>query len=59
MKKIIKYISILLPWFIGGLLFKTNSIFYKSLNKPFFAPPGYLFAIIWPILYILIALSIY
>ena len=59
MKKILKYISILLPWFIGGLLFKNNSIFYKSLNKPSFAPPGYIFAIIWPILYILISLSIY
>ena len=59
MKKIIKYIIILLPWFIGGILFKSDQIFYKSLNKPSFAPPGWLFAIIWPILYILIALSIY
>ena len=45
MKKIIKYIGILLPWFIGGILFRSNQ--------------GWLFAIIWPILYILIALSIY
>lgn len=59
MKKFIKYILILLPWFIGGIVFPNNSIFYKELNKPFFAPPGILFAIIWPILYILIALSIY
>lgn len=59
MKKILKYIVILLPWFIGGFIFKSNQIFYKTLNKPVFAPPGWLFAIIWPILYILIALSIY
>ena len=59
MKKVLKFIMILLPWFIGGLLFKNDSLFYKSLNKPFFAPPGWLFGIIWPILYFLIALSIY
>ena len=59
MKKIFKFLTILLPWFIGGIIFNNNQLFYKSLNKPFFAPPGWLFAIIWPILYILIALSIY
>lgn len=59
MKKTLKYLIVLLPWFIGGLIFRSNQIFYKSLNKPSFAPPGYLFAIVWPILYILIALSIY
>lgn len=59
MKKILKYIGILLPWFIGGLLFRSDQVFYKSINKPSFAPPGYLFAIIWPILYVLIAFSIY
>ena len=59
MKKIVKYISILLPWFIGGFIFRSNQLFYKSINKPAFAPPGWLFAVVWPILYILIALSIY
>ena len=59
MKKILKFLGILLPWFIGGLLFRSDAVFYKSLDKPVFAPPGILFAIIWPILYILIALSIY
>ena len=59
MKKILKFIIILLPWFISGILFKSDQIFYKSLNKPIFAPPGWLFAIVWTILYILIAISIY
>jgi len=59
MKKIFKFLFLLIPWFIGGLLWSSDQTFYKSLNKPFFAPPGILFAIIWPILYILIALSIY
>lgn len=58
MKKILKFIIILVPWFISGLLFPANQIFYKQLNKPVFAPPGIVFAIVWPILYFLIALSI-
>lgn len=59
MKKFLKYLFILIPWFIGGLLWSSDSTFYKGLNKPFFAPSGIIFAIIWPILYILISLSIY
>lgn len=59
MKKIFKFLIILFPWFISGLIFRSDQIFYKSLNKPFFAPPGILFPIVWTILYILIAISIY
>lgn len=59
MKKVLRFLAILLPWFISGILFRNDSVYYKNLNKPFFAPPGFLFAIIWPILYILIAISIY
>lgn len=36
-----------------------NTSFYNNLNQPFFAPPPWLFAVVWPILYFLIALSIY
>ena len=59
MKKIFKFILILIPWFIGGIVFRSDTIFYKSLNKPVFAPPSILFPIVWTILYILIAISIY
>lgn len=59
MKKIFKFLIIILPWFIGGLLFRSDTIFYKSLNKPTFAPPSIVFPIVWTILYILIAISIY
>ena len=59
MKKILKFILILIPWFIGGLLFRSDTVFYKGLNKPVFAPPSILFPIVWTILYILIAISIY
>ena len=59
MKKIFKFILILIPWFIGGIVFRSDTIFYKSLNKPVFAPPSILIPIVWTILYILIAISIY
>ena len=59
MKKIFKFLLIALPWFIGGLVFRSDTIFYKSLNKPLFAPPSIVFPIVWTILYILIAISIY
>ncbi|MDO4963707.1 MAG: TspO/MBR family protein [bacterium] len=59
MKKIFKFLILLLPWFLGGLIFKTDTIYYKSLNKPFFAPPSIIFPIVWTVLYILIAISLY
>lgn len=59
MKKIFKFIIILIPWFIGGIIFKSDIIFYKYLNKPSFAPKPIIFAIVWPILYTLISISIY
>lgn len=59
MKKILKFLIILLPWFIGGLVFQTDTVFYKNINKPAFAPAPIVFPIVWTILYILIAISIY
>ena len=58
-KKILKYILFLLPWFLSIIIFKVDTNYYNAINKPFFAPPPIIFAIIWPILYILIAYSIY
>lgn len=59
MKKILKFIIILFPWFLSGFVFKINSNFYTNLNLPKFAPPTYFFGIIWTILYILISTSIF
>ena len=59
MKKFFRFIIILAPWFLSGIIFKVDTNFYKSLNLPFFAPPAIVFPIVWSILYILIALSIY
>ena len=58
-KRIIRYLVCLLPWFISSIIFRVDTNYYKSLNLPIFAPPSILFPIVWTILYILIALSIY
>ena len=58
-KNIFNYLLYLLPWFLSALIFKIDTTYYKNLNLPFFAPPSYIFAIIWPILYLLISYSIY
>ena len=34
-----------------------NTTWYKTLYKPPFTPPAYVFGIVWPILYVLIAFS--
>ena len=59
MKNFFRFLVFLLPWFISGIVFKSDTIFYKGLNKPVFAPAPIVFPIVWTILYILIAISIY
>ena len=59
MKNFLKFVLILTPWFISAIIFKTDKTFYKSINKPFFAPAPIIFPIVWTILYILLAISIY
>ena len=58
-KKFLVYLLFLLPWFVSSLIFKIDTAYYNSLNLPWFAPPPIIFAIVWPILYSLIAYSIY
>ena len=51
--------SILIPVIIGGIVgfitSPTND--YSTLEKPFLAPPGIVFPIVWTILYILMGIS--
>ena len=47
----------------GGLLIgyfiKDSLKTYTSLTKPAFSPPGWVFGVVWPILYILIGIALY
>jgi len=63
-KKIIQISSwILIFEIIGfylGLITKENiNPWYQLLNKPIFTPPNIAFSIIWPILYVMLALAGY
>lgn len=58
-KKLIFYILIpLVVGFIGNLLGGSTDI-YTKIVSPSFAPPGFLFPIVWSILYILMGISSY
>ena len=55
-------ISLLIPSLVGvisGLLSMGGIKEFGLLNKPPLAPPGFVFGIIWPILYILMGISSY
>ncbi|PTE71174.1 tryptophan-rich sensory protein [Staphylococcus devriesei] len=62
MKKYIIYcFHLLLPMIggsiIGGLTANDTKNDYRQFKKPPFSPPGYIFPIVWPILYILMGVS--
>ncbi len=44
---------------IGFLLSLGSKEIYESLNLPVFAPPSWLFGVAWPILYVLMGISLY
>lgn len=55
-------ICIAIPLVVGsisGMLTSKTDGWYDSLIKPSFNPPGYLFGIVWPVLYILMGISLY
>ena len=58
-KNVVRFLVYLLPWFLSTILFRVDTSFYDSIKKPFFAPPGIIFPIVWTILYILIAIGLY
>lgn len=64
MPKFVKLvISIAIPLLVGflGSIFTSSSVdsWYKTINKPVFTPPSWLFGPAWTILFILIGLSFY
>ena len=51
-----------IPLVIGFLINKiipNIKEIYEQLNKPFFAPPSYVFPIVWTILYVLMGIAAY
>lgn len=54
-------ISIAIPVFVGILssVFSGNFNTYQEISKPSFAPPGFIFPIVWFILFILMGISSY
>jgi tryptophan-rich sensory protein len=41
--------------FLSGLLTRNNMSWYQGLNKSSLTPPGVAFSIVWPVLYIFLA----
>jgi len=58
LKKFLIFIITLLLFFLGSFICPYNREFYSSLTIPSFAPPRFLFPIIWTTLYILISISV-
>ena len=55
-------VIVLIPLAVGGLagfLTQNSREFYAALQKPPLSPPGYLFPVIWTVLYILIGIASY
>ena len=51
--------SIIIPVILGGIvaLLISGSMDYNNLNKPPLSPPGFIFGIVWTVLYILMGVS--
>lgn len=51
--------NILIPVVLGGMvgLIISNFMDYSELNKPPLSPPGFIFGIVWTILYVLMGVS--
>lgn len=59
-KKLI--ISLLIPLAVGGLsafLTRGNMKFYEKVEQPPLAPPGWIFPVVWSILFLLMGISLY
>lgn len=54
MKKFIYLVlPILITIIVGSLLVRFAPVSYQSMNKPIFAPPGFVFGIAWTIFYLI------
>ena len=59
-KKISVFIFVFLALIIGGFASSQSlDIWYVNLVKSDLNPPGYIFGIVWPILYLLMSIAAY
>ncbi len=58
LKKILIFVFCLAPWFLANTV-PVDYSYFDTIKVPFFCPPKFSFGIIWTILYIFIAMSIY
>lgn len=54
---VVAFIGVFSLFSIAGFVWRINKEWYNSLKKPKLIPPGFLFAIVWPLLFIFISLS--
>ena len=55
------FIYVILALVVGGLSSSNaaDDIWYQELNKSSLNPPGFVFGLVWPILYLLMSISAY
>ena len=60
-KKLNVFVFVILALIVGGLSSSntSNDLWYQGLVKSDLNPPGYVFGIVWPILYLLMSISAY
>ena len=60
-KKISIFFFVILALILGGLSSSNtgDDLWYQSLIKSELNPPGFVFGIVWPVLYLLMAISAY
>ena len=60
-KRFLIFPLVFLALVLGGLVSSNTStdVWYQSLNKSDLNPPGFVFGIVWPILYIFMSISAY
>ena len=53
------FIYVILTLIVGGLASSNTAddVWYQELTKSSLNPPGYVFGIVWPILYLLMSIS--
>lgn len=58
-KKVLCFLICFLPWLVSGVVFSYDANYYEMLDIPNFAFSPKVISIIWVIIYLLIAISIY